>query len=43
MGVAEKRGARDFVGIYSCNPWTPICVNTLLNVAQLVMDPTLFD
>lgn len=25
MAVAERRAARDFVGIYSTNPWTQVC------------------
>ena len=27
MAVAEKRSDRDCVGIYSCNPWAPLCVS----------------
>jgi len=28
MAVAEKRAARNFIGIYSCNPWASVTVNT---------------
>ena len=36
MAVTEKRKAKDYVGVYSCNSWTPVTVCSYFILFQTI-------